>query len=444
MYVNLIRVVVVVAVLLFAVWGQAKSEERAPTDRDQKIEELDRSIKTLSDQLRDLKDERAAEKAVAAANRETITQLTTQVEKMGSSRVFDSSSWLNRFTLGGYGEIHANFGNRDTQNQLDIHRLVLYVGYDFNDWIKFHSETEVEHAFVSNESSGELSIEQAYVDFLLSNRFNVRAGRFLTPLGIVNRKHEPPAFNGVERPFFDKFIIPSTWSSDGVGIFGSITPSLKYEAYLVAGLDGSKFDAIDGIREGRIEQSPSLHQPAFTGRLDYFPLAQRDAPFGQSLRLGVSTFVGGLNNGNEGNNPDIKGNIAIYSGDFEYTISKLDFRGDVALEKISGARQIGNGTAKGILGWNVEGGYHVWPDSWKKGKLSRSDAVVFVRYDSYNTQYEMPSGIARDPAGDRNAITTGVNFYLTPHFVLKGDYQILRDHTGRNTDLWNFGIGWQL
>ena len=43
------------------------------------------------------------------------------------------------------------------------------LGYDFNDWIKFHSETEVEHAFVSNESKdGELSVEQAYVDFLLS------------------------------------------------------------------------------------------------------------------------------------------------------------------------------------------------------------------------------------------------------------------------------------
>ena len=47
-------------------------------------------------------------------------------------------------------------------------------------------------------------IEQAAVDFLLSEPFNIRVGRVLTPLGIINKWHEPPSFNGVERPSFSK------------------------------------------------------------------------------------------------------------------------------------------------------------------------------------------------------------------------------------------------
>jgi hypothetical protein len=56
----------------------------------------------------------------------------------------------------------------------------------------------------------------------------------------------------------------------------------------------------------------------------------------------------------------------------------------------------------------------------------------------------MPNGITRDPAGEQTAWTTGVSFYPIPNFVIKGDYQLLQDHTGKETHLWNLGIGWQL
>jgi len=48
-----------------------------------------------------------------AAKEESVTRLATQVDKMSSSKVFDSASWVNKFTLGGYGEIHANFGGQE-------------------------------------------------------------------------------------------------------------------------------------------------------------------------------------------------------------------------------------------------------------------------------------------------------------------------------------------
>jgi len=113
---------------------------------------------------------------------------------------------LGKLHFGGYGEMHANFIQGSESDQADLHRLVLYLGYDFTDWIRFNSETEVEHAYIT-DGDGEISLEQAYVDFLLTGKFNVRVGRILTPIGIINKKHEPPTFNGVERPAFATNII---------------------------------------------------------------------------------------------------------------------------------------------------------------------------------------------------------------------------------------------
>ncbi|RJP21117.1 MAG: hypothetical protein C4520_10390 [Candidatus Abyssobacteria bacterium SURF_5] len=420
----------------------AHAEEQRSDARDEKIEALEQSLRDLNEQLQQLKTQQREEQLLNEESREKIAEVSVRLDEVDDSPLWDSSSWLNRFTMGGYGEFHANFEEGPSGDQFDIHRLVLYLGYDFNDWIKFHSETEIEHAFVTDGAGGELVIEQAYFDFLLSDLFNVRAGRILTPLGIINQKHEPVTFYGVERPSFAQFIIPSTWSSDGIGLFGNISPSLKYQAYVVNGLNGSKFNALSGIRAGRIKERPGLHDAAFTGRLDYFPFALREVPFGQWLRLGVSTYAGGIDNGNQGKDPGINGDIQIYSADFEYTVSRLDFRGAVAFESIDGAEQIGNGTAEEIFGWYLEGAYRFWPDKWKTGKLRNSDAAFFVRYDDFDTQYSMPSGVPKNPNGDRNEITVGMNFYLTPNVVLKADYQF-RDSEGDDPgDAVNFGIGW--
>jgi len=383
------------------------------------VEQLKKEVGTLAAELRELRE-----------------------SKSDGTPLLGLDSGLSKLKLGGYGEVHANFTEGTESDKADFHRMVLYLGYDFADWISFHSETELEHAFVS-DGDGEISLEQAYIDFMLTGKFNVRAGRILTPIGIINSRHEPPTFNGVERPSFATNIIPTTWSSDGVGVFGSLNPSLSYEAYVVGGLDGSQFSSTSGIRGGRIKERPSLNDPAITGRLDYYPLFESLSRSDQSLRLGASGYFGGLDNGNNGSNPGIDGEVGITSADFEYSVQKLDFRGVVAHINIDGAKGIGNNVADEILGWYLEGAYHCMPDEWKTGKLARSDATVFLRYDDYDTQYKMPSGVAANPAGDRSDWTFGTNFYLTPNFVIKADYQIRDDESGSDLDdLFNLGVGW--
>src|SRR5436190_7407181 len=102
-------------------------------------------------------------------------------------------------TLSGYMEVHLN-EIQDRPSEADLHRFVLMVGHTFSERIKFWSEVEVEHAFVEGEEeSGEVAVEQAYIDLAVSRRFNVRAGMVLIPVGIINERHEPPTFHGVER-----------------------------------------------------------------------------------------------------------------------------------------------------------------------------------------------------------------------------------------------------
>ncbi|MDP8242548.1 MAG: porin [Candidatus Hinthialibacter antarcticus] len=409
----------------------------------QKVVELENQVRFLTEKLEQISPSLSVTPSVKNPEKDQLASVMERLDVLEDTDEHDVEDWYDQFTFGGYGEMHANF-SEGGPDVFDIHRLVFYLGYEFSDWIQLHSETEIEHAYVSSGSGGEVAIEQLYFDFLLSDYVNIRAGRILSPMGIINRKHEPPSFYGVERPSFAKYILPTTWSSDGLGIFGSIATPLKYEAYVVNGLDGSKFSATNGIRGGRIKERSSFNDVAFTGRLDYYPFAEADVGYKQSLRLGASTYIGGTDNGNNGNDPGIDGDIQVYSADFEYSILDFDIRGVMAFENIDGAFEIGNGTASEIFGWYLEVGYHFMLDSWKEGMLKNSDAVGFVRFDDFDTQNDMPFGVAENPKGDRQEWTFGVNFYPTPSLVLKADYQIRDDASTSNLDnLFNLGIGWQ-
>src|SRR4030095_4533568 len=109
--------------------------------------------------------------------------------------------------------------------------------------------------------------EQAYVVFLLDRSFNVRAGMLLMPIGIINERHEPPVFYGVERPFIDTFIIPTTWFDLGAGVHSEVGRGSAYRAFVTAPLNAAEFNADEGIREGRQKGSEdNVGRPAVTGR----------------------------------------------------------------------------------------------------------------------------------------------------------------------------------
>lgn len=342
----------------------------------------------------------------------------------------------SRFSFGGYGESHANFVQGSENDYLDIHRFVFYLGYEFDDWIQLHSETEIEHAFVSS-GDGELSVEQLHFDFSMNPGFNVRAGRYLVPVGITNKTHEPTTFYSVERPSVEKTLIPSTWFQDGVGIYGRLANNLEYEIYLGSGLDGSEFTAMGGIRSGRMKERPGIHEPGLTGRLDYYPMANDPD---HDLRIGASFFTSGLDNANKGTS-GAPGRLMLLSGDAQYRYGDFEARGVYVHEKVEDAEELNafasNDVGELMSGYYVEAAYHVMPESWKTGKLDNADAVVFARFEDYDTQDKVPTGAVRDPDAAREEVTTGLACFLTQQLVIKADYTWRDDRP----DLWNLGMG---
>ena len=168
---------------------------------------------------------------------------------------------------------------------------MLYLAHTFSEKLAVRSELELEDAKIEGgKAGGEVALEQLYLDYLISPAFTMRAGLVLPPVGIVNEIHEPPTFNGVDRPTFDQVVIPTTWREIGVGAVGAIPGSsgLSYRVYLVNGLKADGFTAASGIREGRQEGSEaSFANPSVTGRLEWAR---------PGLRLGCSFWYGGSAN----------------------------------------------------------------------------------------------------------------------------------------------------
>src|SRR5689334_4991064 len=191
--------------------------------------------------------------------------------------------------ISGYMDFHFNKAEAEG-GVLDFHRFVLIVNHSFSPRIRFVAELELEHAFVEGlEEAGEVELEQAYVDFLLTRSFNVRAGMLLVPMGIINERHEPPVFQGVERPFVDTVIIPTTWFDAGAGVHGEIGRGLRYRAYVMAPLNAVKFSADEGFREGIQKGSRSnVRNAALAARTEYigFP----NLTIGASVWSGQSNF----------------------------------------------------------------------------------------------------------------------------------------------------------
>ena len=72
-------------------------------------------------------------------------------------------------------------GDAPGQNQANLDRAVLYVGYKFNDWIVWNSEIEFENG--TTEKNGSVSVEFATLDFLLDPRFEPARRRAVDPDG---------------------------------------------------------------------------------------------------------------------------------------------------------------------------------------------------------------------------------------------------------------------
>lgn len=340
-----------------------------------------------------------------------------------ASKVYGARQGIS---LGGYGEFYFAAPIEQTDetgamNTADYYRFISYFGYKFSDSIVMNTEIEYEHATTSGNfagSGGSISVEFAYLDFLLDPRFNVRAGNLLVPVGFVNEMHEPPFYRGNFRPELERSIIPSTWRELGVGAHGRLTDELRYTAYVLNGLNAAKFGT-DGVRSGRQNGNRALWEDvAGVLNLAWEPNAQyglaASGLLGQADQNRLVDSMGGT--------LDVTHWVAEAHG----FVSHRGFhaRALVAMSGIDGAAELSVLNAKTIpesqLGWYLDLAYDVAPHL-----LGRSTTVrvsPWVRYEQFDLQREVGEGFERDRTLDRQLLTVGVDFAPHPQVVLKGEY----------------------
>jgi hypothetical protein len=349
-------------------------------------------------------------------------QLNLLADAVDSSASADTTA--SKVHIGGYGELHYNnweYPDGSEFKMLDFHRFVLFFGYDFTDSIRFHSELEIEHAFVedNNDGSGEtaagaVELEQAYVEFDLTDNMEAKGGLFLIPVGILNETHEPTTFYGVERNPIETNIIPTTWWEGGAALTGRFGESaVSYDLTVTSGLDGGT-----SIRGGRQKVAKATaNDLAYTGRLKYTGL--------RGLELAATAQY--QSDMTQSADPTVN-DAVLLSAHAIYNISAFQVRALYASWDID---VTANATAEDQAK-DKQDGYFV-EGSWK----FVPSAGVFARYNVWDN-----GGL-----GDTEQTQTdiGINYWPHEQVVLKFDIQ-KQDHgaakTSSEADGFNLAIGY--
>ncbi|MEQ8660458.1 MAG: hypothetical protein RLW62_06540 [Gammaproteobacteria bacterium] len=150
-------------------------------------------------------------------------------------------------TLAGYASARA----RDLEQRpprFDLHDLSLFIIWSPTARWTVFSEIELEDVVTvdqrgPNASDTELVVERLYADYAVDGRFNLRAGRWLTPFGRWNLLHADPLVWTVTRPLVTSLAIPD--HGTGVMAYGSVpigADSVDYSLYLD---DSAALDPVD-------------------------------------------------------------------------------------------------------------------------------------------------------------------------------------------------------
>ena len=338
-----------------------------------------------------------------------------------------------RIPIGAYGESQLVFQGDKTS--LTLRRVVLFFGYRFTDWISVYSELEVENV-------SDFEIEQSYLELKPFKRLpiGVRVGLILVPLGIINVFHEPPTFNGVDRPTVDELIIPTTWRELGAGIFGHIVADLHFQLYAMDGPDGSKFTSAAAIGPGLNRGfTINTQNAAVVGRLDWTGL------------LGLD--VGAAGYWATANNKDVLltgTSVGIFEADARFQRWGLNLRAEYARIFIQNAAgitdiqrvQSGNpnlaAVGSGAQGFYAEAGY----DILRPLHRTRQQVALFGRYEYVDTRASLPNVANPVVTPPDHYLTVGVTYLPIPQVAFKFDYRReLAGDDGLAPDRVSLGVG---
>jgi hypothetical protein len=406
-----------------------------------RVEEVERRQGILTDEIRKI--------------REFLVLPETQELKgyyglgPAASKVYGVQRGLS---IGGYGETNFKIVTNDgagTSDEFDFVRLVAYLGYKFTDKLVFNSEIEFEHASTSSSVSspgGSVAVEFATLDYLWNPMLNLRGGLMLVPLGFINEVHEPPFYFGNVRPPVETQLIPTTWRSNGAGIFGQLFEGFEYKAYGITSFNAEGYRSLnlrDARQSGNRERAEDW---SFVARTDYAPFAE--------WSLGGSLYLGDQGQNEEYGNEDIGfRQVGVFTQFYEVhsevitqgiwfrvlgTTALVDDAGILSQDEAIQAATRGEPIGKVLLGAYAEVAYDVMP--WLLPETAQYLAPWF-RYSWLDTTNKVAAGFTRNPAARRHFYEFGLQYKPIPQVVLKADYHIQDAESGTLPDELRLGGG---
>lgn len=152
----------------------------------------------------------------------SVVLLTAPCKAVYADEPADNTSG---FKLGGYSSLNASIP-QDGSSELRVDDVSLMLRWDNDGRLKFFGELELERPIALNEDKRFnnknffFDLERLYLDYNLSEKVNVRTGRFLTPAGRWNLLHAAPLVWTATRPLVTSRLFPT--AVNGMMLYGTI------------------------------------------------------------------------------------------------------------------------------------------------------------------------------------------------------------------------------
>lgn len=339
----------------------------------------------------------------------SIVAQTTPSKSHGGLAITAFDRLAKATSFGGYFD--TEWKSSGKENSFIAHRLVLQTSAQPHSSILFNTELEYEYGGAVNAlgNTGEIKLEQAWVDYKVSDVATMRAGIVLVPFGRLNYLHDSDVRDTTNRPIVNRYIVPTTWSDTGVGIHGLTEVSgmdVSYEAYILNGLTAtaSTSTGIRSVRPGFKKDNNG--NKAFATRVGVIPSI--------STEFGVS-YYNDLLDASQGRQP-----FNMYGFDFLYKVGALELGGEFALSKTDVTMQ--NPLAGQQDGYFIEARYRWLPEMIKPWigatQFERPSMTWFARHG----EVELNRG--GGASMNQKQTTFGVNYRPIPEMAIKFEYEI--------------------
>ncbi|HMS85038.1 MAG TPA: hypothetical protein PKD12_15440 [Nitrospira sp.] len=322
-----------------------------------------------------------------------------------------SDELTQNIRVGAYGAVaFENF--QDRRSTHDGNFEVLISG-QFHDRIRVYTEIDL------GLPHGTADAEQAYVDLLLAQPFNVRAGVLLIPFGKFNLDHFDPRRDLTRPPSVARLVTPTTWSDLGFGAFGfvPISDNIKgtYEIQVINGLT-DKFLATPGhLPDPGLQSARSGLRQDNNG--DKAVVGRGTVKFFDQYEVGFSGYRGEYKPGSS----DLITGIA-FDAEFKPRNIKIwehfQLRSEFARFDLQGST-----TPSSLWGYYIQLTYRFWPAALNSTILGRHfNNPTFALVGLYGrTKMNTTASPTGSLTGEQ--IIIGFNYRPVEDYVFKMEYQ---------------------